>query len=370
MEVKEASARYLPPQDPDCPHGYKLTEVGVIPEDWNVVCLDNVLNGYQNGYAFSAKGYVSSGVPIITMAQIGLDGRFNFNEDTVNKWPISEYEKLKTFLVKDGDVIISMTDVTPEKNLIGRMAVVDLENPALLNQRVGILRLNNKLINPVYLVSLSNQAKWRNYSKSVASLGVQANIGTTEIKKGLIPLPPTKAEQEAIAGALSDTDALIESLEQLIAKKRHIKQGAMQELLTGKRRLPGFNVEWKVQKLGGSGQFLKGSGVKKDETLSGNLPCIRYGEIYTHHNDYIRSFYSWVSPKVAATATPIRYGDILFTGSGETKEDIGKCVAFVDKVEAYAGGDIVILRTANADPLFLGYYLNTATINRQKASVM
>jgi type I restriction enzyme S subunit len=65
-----------------------------------------------------------------------------------------------------------------------------------------------------------------------------------------IPLPPTKAEQEAIAEALSDADALIESLEQLIAKKRQIKQGAMQELLTGKRRLPGFSEEWEVKRLG------------------------------------------------------------------------------------------------------------------------
>lgn len=64
-----------------------------------------------------------------------------------------------------------------------------------------------------------------------------------------IPLPPTKAEQEAIAEALSDADALIESLEQLIAKKRHIKQGAMQELLTGKKRLPGFSGEWQVKRL-------------------------------------------------------------------------------------------------------------------------
>ena len=62
-------------------------------------------------------------------------------------------------------------------------------------------------------------------------------------------LPPTKAEQEAIAEALSDADALIESLEQLLAKKRHLKQGAMQELLTGKKRLPGFSEEWEVRRL-------------------------------------------------------------------------------------------------------------------------
>ncbi len=58
-----------------------------------------------------------------------------------------------------------------------------------------------------------------------------------------VPFPPTKAEQEAIAEALSDADALIESLEQLLAKKRQLKQGAMQELLTGKRRLPGFEIK-------------------------------------------------------------------------------------------------------------------------------
>jgi type I restriction enzyme S subunit len=76
------------------------------------------------------------------------------------------------------------------------------------------------------------------------------NLNTGIINPTRIPLPPTKAEQEAIAEALSDADTLIESLEQLIAKKRNLKQGAMQELLTGKRRLPGFSGEWEVCNLG------------------------------------------------------------------------------------------------------------------------
>lgn len=110
------------------------------------------------------------------------------------------------------------------------------------------------------------------------------------------------------------------------------------------------------------------SGVKKDESLSGDLPCIRYGEIYTRHNDWIKTFQSWISPEVAATAVRLKRGDILFAGSGETKEEIGKCVAFVAEHDAYAGGDIVILRPTDADPLFLGYYLNTEPVCRQKAS--
>ena len=163
-------------------------------------------------------------------------------------------------------------------------------------------------------------------------------------------------------------DALLAAQDKLIAKKRDIKQAAMQQLLTGKQRLPGFSGEWEVKRLGEIGIFLKGSGVRKDESLSGDLPCIRYGEIYTQHDDYIKEFHSSISAVVAATAKLLKKGDLLFAGSGETKEDIGKCVAFVDALEAYAGGDIVILRPDNADAMFLGYYLNTTPIAMQKAS--
>lgn len=142
----------------------------------------------------------------------------------------------------------------------------------------------------------------------------------------------------------------------------------MRELLIGTKRLPGFSGEWRAKPLGEVGHFLKGRGVAKDESLSGSIPCVRYGEIYTRHSDYIKEFYSWISRDVAAAATQLMRGDILFAGSGETKEEIGKCVAFVDDVEAYAGGDIVILRPTNAYSLFLGYYLNTEPVRRQKAS--
>ena len=79
-----------------------------------------------------------------------------------------------------------------------------------------------------------------------------ADSESARLRNVRIPLPPTKAEQEAIAEALSDADALIESLEQLLAKKRQLKQGAMQELLTGKKRLPGFSGEWEVKSVWGS----------------------------------------------------------------------------------------------------------------------
>lgn len=181
-----------------------------------------------------------------------------------------------------------------------------------------------------------------------------------------IPLPPSIAEQQAVADALSDADALVESLEQPIAKKCQIKQSAMQELLTGKRRLPGFSGKWEVKRLGELGSFIKGHGVSRDDSSSGDLSCVRCGEIYTKHNDFIKTCDSRISRDVAETATHINAGDILFTGSVDTKEEIGKWVVFIEDI-GDAGGDIVILRAKDDDPLSLGFYLNTEPINRQKS---
>ena len=91
-----------------------------------------------------------------------------------------------------------------------------------------------------------------------------------------IPLPPTLAEQEAIAEALSDTDTLIESLEQLLTKKRQIKKGAMQELLTGKKRLPGFSGEWKTTTLGGVADIRNGATPSTQITAywNGSIPMV------------------------------------------------------------------------------------------------
>ncbi len=210
---------------------------------------------------------------------------------------------------------------------------------------------------PLFVSYLLRTIDFHTHSGKSGVPGVNRN----DLHEIVVRFPQTKAEQEAIAEALSDADALIESLEQLIAKKRNLKQGAIQTLLCPKEN-------WVASKLGSLGVFLKGSGVRKDDSMSGELPCVRYGEIYTKHNDYIKCFHSWISRDVAVTAKRLRRGDLLFAGSGETKEEIGKCVAFVDGFEAYAGGDIVILRPERIDSLFMGYCLNTGPINRQKAA--
>lgn len=126
--------------------------------------------------------------------------------------------------------------------------------------------------------------------------------------------------------------------------------------------------DWGITELGKIGVFAKGSGVRKDQSNSGEIACVRYGELYTKHNNYIKTFHSFISKEVSLQAKKLKKGDILFAGSGETKAEIGKSAAFIDDIDAYAGGDIVILTPKEFDSLYLGYLLNASFIQTQKAS--
>ncbi len=123
-----------------------------------------------------------------------------------------------------------------------------------------------------------------------------------------IPLPPTLAEQQAIAGALSDADALIEALEQLIAKKRQVKQGAMQELLTGKRRLPGFSGEWEVKRLGDIAEIVMGQSPSSAyyNTKGEGLPLIQGNADISNRETIKRVFTTEITKRG-------RHGDILMS---------------------------------------------------------
>lgn len=130
---------------------------------------------------------------------------------------------------------------------------------------------------------------------------------------------------------------------------------------------PGLSERWLDCQLSDIGVFTKGKGIRKDEVVPYGTPCVRYGEIYTHYNDYIREFRSFIPDEVALESCRIMRGDLLFAGSGETAEDIGKCVAFLGEEEAYAGGDIVIFTPYGQDSMYLGYLMNHSSITCQKA---
>jgi type I restriction enzyme S subunit len=132
-----------------------------------------------------------------------------------------------------------------------------------------------------------------------------------------------------------------------------------------------YNTEipdgWNVFLLGELGTFSKGKGILKEQVVSEGLPCIRYGEIYTTHDFIIKGFRSFISEDVAIESKEIKKGDILFAGSGETVEEIGKAVAFIGDEKAFAGGDVIILSTRkDVNPECLSYALETDFVKRQK----
>ena len=338
--------------------GYKLTDVGVIPEEWDVRTLSQTAKRITRGASprpidsplwFDAR----SSVGWVRISDVTRSGRYL----TETSQRLSEAGIRKSRPVPSGSLIMSICAT------VGRP--IETRIDACIHDGFVVFEQPAVHQSFLYHVLAALEPTWSKRGQT----GSQMNLNTGIINGCLVPVPPTEVEQSAIAAALSDVDALLDGLDRLIAKKRDLKQAAMQQLLTGQTRLPGFSGEWEVKRLGDLGPFLKGSGVKKDEALSGDIACIRYGEIYTHHHDYVRAFNSWISRDVADTATALRPGDVLFAGSGETKEEIGKCVALVDDVEAYAGGDIVILRPNGAVSLFLGYLLNSPAVVTQKASL-
>jgi type I restriction enzyme S subunit len=343
--------------------GYKATDVGVIPIDWDVGTVADVVTSFQNGFAFASHGYVKSGMPIVTMAQIGLDGVFNFQSEAVNYWPLKAASALAAFQLVGGDIIVAMTDVTPQKNLIGRMVQVTEEGPLLLNQRVGLLRISAEKVDPYFLRAISNSSGWRTYARAVASLGVQANISTTDILSGKLPLPSLQ-EQRAIAAALSDVDALIAGLEKMIAKKRDLKQAAMQQLLTGQTRLPGFSGEWVEACLGDLARIQRGASPRPIESPvwfddTSSVGWVRISDV-TSAGMYLTETQQRLSPLGIQHSRPVERGNLIMSICAT----VGRPV--ITEIDVCIHDGFVVFDKPQADKHFLYYVLKWIEPNWSK----
>lgn len=221
------------------PSGYKQTDIGTIPEDWQQHQIRDIATKIGSGITPTGgiNRYKVTGRPFVRSQNVGwgtllLADLCFIDDSTHHEFPATE--------LRLGDVLLNITGAS-----IGRSSVADERLVGgNVNQHVCIVRADTKKANPnlVNLVLLSGLGQKQ--IESFQAGGNRQGLNFVQVGSIKIPLPPTLAEQQAIAEALSDADALIEGLESLIAKKRAIKQGAMQDLLTGKRRLPGFKGEW------------------------------------------------------------------------------------------------------------------------------
>ena len=127
-------------------------------------------------------------------------------------------------------------------------------------------------------------------------------------------------------------------------------------------------AHWEVKRLGQIGNLFKGGGGTKDDAVPDGVPCVRYGDLYTHHEFFVRDAKSCVSEERAARYTAIRYGDVLFAGSGETIDEIGKSAVNLIHGPACCGGDVIVFRPhVQARAEFLGYAMDCAYAANQKA---
>jgi len=245
---------------------YKETEIGLIPNDWTVNKLSAVSMDIGDGIHTTPK-YVN-------------DSEFYFiNGNNLDNGLIKCYDETKCVSKEEYELfkknLNQKTILMSINGTIGNLAFFNNEK-VILGKSAAYINLNDK-VDKRFIYFLLQHSSIKNFYENELTGTTIRNLSLKSIRDTPIPLPPTKSEQTAIATALSDTDALIENLEKLIAKKRNIKQGVMQKMLTGRKRLAGFNGEWMKIKLGDICDIRKGQLITEKTAVGGEFPVIAGG---------------------------------------------------------------------------------------------
>jgi type I restriction enzyme S subunit len=316
----------------DVKPGYKQTEVGVIPEDWELELIENlaqITTGSRN-----------------TQDRID-DGQYPFFVRSQKVERINSYSF-------DGEAVLTAGDG------VGTGKIYHYINGRFdAHQRVyRISHFNKHILGYFFFLYFSN-----NFYNRIMQMTAKSSVDSVRremIAKMLIPLPPTKTEQESIAATLSDADALIESLEQLIAKKWNIKQGAMQELLTGKRRLPGFSGEWTVKRLGDVAQVKDGTHQTPKYVESG-IPFFSVENVTS--GDFSNTkFISEKDHRFLTKSVKMERGDILMTRIGS----IGDCKLIDWDVDASFYVSLALLKIyPGTSSAFICHYSESTSFKKE-----
>lgn len=213
---------------------FKQTEIGMIPDDWEVKELGEIAFVTKlAGFEFTAHVKYSDQGTIIALR--GLNVRQGYLElEDVKYIDNSNFSKLNRSKLFKDDLLFTYVGT------VGNVALVDKNDSYYLAPNVALIRNMKQICSQYIMFLLLSTSFFNSQIKTLMSTTSQAALSMTNIRLFKIPLPPTLAEQQKIAKALSDVDNVISTLEKLIAKKKNLKQGTMQQLLTGKKRLPGF----------------------------------------------------------------------------------------------------------------------------------
>ena len=305
--------------------GYKQTEIGVFPEDWDVLPMKSLTTLMTNGFVGTIKSeYVPAGTGVLYLQ--GFNIQENAFDLTGVTYVSQEFHKkhLKSELKKH-DLL------TVQTGEIGVTAFLPEEYKGANCQALIISRFLDNY----------DARFWSYYFNSIGRKSLTLiETGTTmkhinvgDMKEMLVPVPALKTEQTHIAEMLSDVDQMIVTFEELLLKKKAIKQGAMQELLTGKKRLPGFSEKWKSFVFGELFDFIPNNAFTRAQmSNSGKVKNIHYGDILTKYGAYVDSgsaFIPYISKEVDLTRFAercyLQSGDIIIADTAED-EAVGKAL--------------------------------------------
>ena len=264
----------------DIPAGYKLTEVGVIPGDWDVVALGD-LGLCLIGLNYKPSNVKQHGTLVLRSSNV-QDGVIALDDCVYVDAEIPERIR-----VQDGDILICVRNGS--RALIGKCTVLDQR---VVGQTFGAFMSVFRTSDSAFI--------FQQFNSNLIKRQINENIGATinqitnaNLNAFLVPLPRDQGDRNAIATALSDVDALLARLDALIAKKRDLKQASMQQLLTGQTRLPGFSSAWEMKQFSEICHMKSGEGITSaDIDDHSKFPCYGgnglrgYTARYTHAGSY------------------------------------------------------------------------------------
>ena len=348
---------------------YKHTEVGLVPQRWEVKPLKGRIS-IAHGFGFSSNYFANSGpFRLTTPGHFFEQGGFR---DIGDKQKFYTGPVSNEYVLQPGDLIVAMTEQAD--GLLGSAAFIP-EPDYLHNQRLGRVRALTSDIHLGYLFWVFNSASYRAKVRETAAGTKVKHTSPDRLLQIPIPLPP-EPEQRAIAKALSDADGLLGGLDRLIAKKRDLKQAAMQQLLTGKTRLSGFHGEWRVKRMGDLFNFSGGYSASRDELSADGHCYLHYGDIHKSSKTFVdvRAEYQDI-PKLdiplkrVSTTSLLEDGDVVFVDASEDDEGTSKHVVVVNKENVpFISGLHTIVAKSKTDELaheYQRYCFQTASIRQQ-----
>jgi len=343
--------------------GFKMTDVGVIPEDWELIPFDTIFSFHSTSNYSKAEMSDEGDVGCIHYGLIHAIPNTQYNLKNGIKYYVSTEQATYEF-VRNGDVI--MVDASEDLEGINKSVEVSGigDKKFISGLHTFLLRDKNKSLADNFRGIILNSQMVK-YQMLQLAVGMKVfGVSKTQLIKVKLPLPPTLTEQKAIATALSDVDALISSLDKLIEKKKKIKQGSMQELLTGKTRLARFDngvgykmtevgripSEWEVLKLDKIVKFING---------------IAHEKLISDRGDYVVVNSKFISSGGAVIKNcdellnPAFEGDILMVMSDVPNgRAIAKCY-FVETDNLYSVNQrICRLSAISSNSKFLFYQLD------------